>query len=63
MKRLGVYLLITVALLLLSFGCTALLIKCLCWAFGYEFSWKITFGIWILLIIIRDTFKRCGSDA
>lgn len=49
MKYIGIYVAIVIALLLASFGFTSLLVKCLCWAFGYAFSWKIAFGIWILL--------------
>lgn len=57
MKYIGIYVAIVIALLLASFGFTALLIKCLCWAFGYTFSWKVAFGIWILLTLIGRAFK------
>lgn len=57
MKYIGIYFAIVIALLLASFGFTALLVKCLCWAFGYTFSWKIAFGIWILLNLVGGAFK------
>lgn len=57
MKYIGIYIAIVIALLLASFGFTASLVKCLCWAFGYAFSWKIAFGIWILLTLIGGALK------
>jgi hypothetical protein len=57
MKYIGIYIAIVIALLLASFGFTALLVKCLCWAFGYTFSWKIAFGIWVLLGLVGGAFK------
>lgn len=57
MKYIGIYIAIVIALLLASFGFTALLVKCLCWAFRYAFSWKIAFGIWILLTLIGGALK------
>lgn len=57
MKYIGIYIAVIIALLLASFGFTALLVKCLCWAFGYTFSWKIAFGIWILLTLVGGAFK------
>ena len=29
----------------ISFGITGLIIKGICWAFGFAFSWKLAFGI------------------
>ena len=43
MKYIGIYIAIVIALLLASFG--------------YTFSWKIAFGIWILLTLIGGAFK------
>lgn len=57
MKFIGIYIAVIIALLLASFGFTALLVKGLCWAFGYTFSWKIAFGIWILLTLVGEAFK------
>lgn len=60
MKYIGIYIAIVIALialLLASFGFTALLVKCLCWAFGYAFSWKIAFGVWILLALVGGALK------
>ena len=41
----------------ISFFGTALLIWLICWAFALTFSWKITFGIWIIICILRSIFK------
>lgn len=40
-----------------SFGFTALLVKGVCWAFGYAFSWKTAFGIWLLILLVGGAFK------
>ena len=29
----------------ISFGITGLIIKGICWAFGFAFSWKLAFGV------------------
>lgn len=44
-----------------SFLCTAGLIWLICWAFGLGFSWKITFGIWLVLILARMVFKNSNN--
>ena len=43
--------------LVVSFLCTAGLIKLACWAFGYTFSWKLSVGIWVVLWLLGSVFK------
>ncbi len=40
----------------ISFGITGLIIKGICWAFGFAFSWKLAFGIWLILALIGGVF-------
>lgn len=53
---LGVIALVSVAVIL-SFGCTFALVYGICWAFGLTFSWKVAFGIWLVLILINFNIK------
>lgn len=41
----------------ISFLATSGLIWLACWAFGWTFQWKIVFGIWIVMALIRSCFK------
>jgi hypothetical protein len=41
-----------------SFSITAGLYAIICWAFGFNFSFKIAFGIWALLALLSVIFKR-----
>lgn len=55
MKKLGVTLLVLlVACLLLGidFIVTMGAVKFVCWCFGWNFSWKIAIGIWVLILIL-----------
>lgn len=40
----------------ISFGITGLIIKGICWAFGFAFSWKLAFGIWLILALVGSIF-------
>lgn len=40
----------------ISFGITGLIIKGICWAFGLAFSWKLAFGIWLILALVGSIF-------
>lgn len=40
----------------ISFGITGLIIKGICWAFGLAFSWKLAFGIWLVLALVGSIF-------
>ena len=40
----------------ISFGITALIFKGICWAFSLAFSWKVAFGIWLIMILVGKYF-------
>lgn len=40
----------------ISFGITGLIIKGICWAFGFAFSWKLAFGIWLMMALVGTVF-------
>lgn len=40
-----------------SFGFTALLVYAACWAFAFTFTWKIAFGVWAVLLLVRGIFS------
>lgn len=50
-------LLILIALYGVSFLLTSGLVRLLSLAFGFTFSWKLSFGIWLILIIIKHIFN------
>lgn len=61
-KRETVYIiLIAIVLLGLDFLLTAGILRIICWAFNWAWSWKISIGIWCLemfvLSILRTIFK------
>ena len=39
-----------------SFGLTGLIIKGICWAFHKTFSWRLAFGVWLILGLIGSVF-------
>lgn len=41
----------------IGFGITGLVIKGICWAFGFAFSWKVAFGIWLIMILVGSIFS------
>lgn len=41
---------------LISFGITTIFIGIICWAFGFNFTFKIAIGIWILIFLINSAF-------
>lgn len=49
------------AILGISFLVTALLVKGICWAFGFTFTWKIAFGIWLVISLISTAVKSTGG--
>ena len=50
------YVLVIIVALISSFAITALLTWGVCWAFGLTFSFKIAFGVWLLLLGARTIF-------
>ena len=41
----------------IGFGITGLIIKGICWAFSLAFSWKVAFGIWLIMILVGSIFS------
>ena len=43
----------------ISFGFTAGIVFLVTWAFGWQFTWKIAFGVWVLILAINMlTYKK-----
>ena len=57
MKHILICIAVIAIAVLASFGITALLVKGVCWAFGYAFSWKTAFGIWLLTLLVGGAFR------
>lgn len=41
----------------ISFSITALFVKIICWAFGFNFTFKMAIGIWALIFLINSAFR------
>lgn len=46
----------------ISFGITALIFKGICWAFGLTFSWKVAFGIWLIMMLVKELFDGSKNN-
>ena len=46
----------------ISFGITALIFKGICWAFSLTFSWKVAFGIWLIMMLIKGLFDGSKNN-
>lgn len=57
MKRVIFVILIAVAMLAISFFGIAGLFALCCWAFKWEFSWKIAIGVWAVLCLVSAAVK------
>lgn len=53
---------IYVALIVLSIGITAALVKIVCWAFGIPFMWRYAIGIWAIIGLLGSVFKNGGKS-
>ena len=52
-------LLIMILACAMSFGIMAGLVFLATWAFDWQFNWKMAFGVWVLVLIIRIlTYKE-----
>ena len=54
----GVVATIIIALvpIVLGFGITGLIVKGICWAFNFAFSWRLAFGVWLVLLLVSSIF-------
>ena len=46
----------------ISFGITGLIIKGVCWAFGFACSWRLAFGIWLIMILVKWLFDGSKNN-
>lgn len=53
---------VVLGLYAISFGITGLIIKGVCWAFGLTFSWKVAFGIWLIMILVKGLFDGSKNN-
>ena len=56
------FVLVIVITLAVSFFCTAFLFWLACYAFGWEWTWKASLGVWAVIVLIKDIFKRSGKN-
>lgn len=56
-KEILLFILAVIIGTLISFSITALFVKIICWAFGFNFTFKIAIGIWALILLISSAFK------
>lgn len=61
MTVIGFILLLVVAFVL-SFAITSGVLWLICWAFGLVFSWKIAFGVWLVLLLLSSFLKGNNSS-
>lgn len=62
MERIICIILVFLMYLVISFGITAGIIYLVFWLLGISFSWKITLAIWLILGLIRTSFKLTISE-
>lgn len=55
-----VFLIIGIVILFtaISIGITGLFVWLICWAFSFDFSWKLVIGIWAVMFLIGSIFKN-----
>jgi len=57
MRKTTAYILAIIAILVISFFATAGLFALCCWAFEWQFSWKLSVGVWAALFLISTAVK------
>lgn len=59
-KKGGLASLVIILLIAVVYGiswiATCGIIKLICLCFGWDFSWGITTGIWLIILLVRGTF-------
>lgn len=53
------WIIVIAAVIAASIGFVGLLVKIVCWAFEFTFTWKAVIGIWLVLLILGIV---CGSE-
>lgn len=56
MKYIAALVAAIIGILLLNFLLSALVIKLICWAFGFAFTWKMAFGLWLIIGLLQSIF-------
>ena len=49
-----------VFIIILSYFTTAGILWVVCLAFGFAWSWKVTFAVWLVEALLRSIFSRRG---
>lgn len=63
MKKAILVTIIGVAIILgVSFAVTAGMFWVVCWCVGWTFSWKIALAVWIVLLVLQNTFGGSGKE-
>lgn len=45
----------------ISFLLTSGIFWLICWAFALTFSWKIAFGVWLIILIVSNIFRKASG--
>ena len=53
------WIIVIAAVIAASIGFVGLLVKIVCWAFEFTFTWKAVIGIWVVLLTLGVV---CGSE-
>jgi len=53
---------VALGLYAIGFGITGLYVKGICWAFGLTFSWRLVFGIWLIMILVKGLFDGSKNN-
>ena len=61
MKSILITIAIIIGVCVISFLECALLIGGICFVFGLEYSWRVTVGIWLIIILVRVALKQEGK--
>lgn len=62
MKKTAFVILIAVAIIAISFFGTAVLFALCCWAFKWDFSWRIAIGVWAAICLVSAAVKSSSKS-
>ncbi len=57
MKKVIATTLVILLAIAFGFGITSGLVYGICWAFGFDFTWKIAVGIYLVLVMVKAITK------
>lgn len=61
MKKGIVYIVIIIIAMIISFFLAAGLVRLSCWAFDFDFTWKLAVGVWAVIWLLKSIFGRSGK--